>query len=152
MAKSSACCLGGVMLVASLVLNVGLITGCVSFDGNPPYIHIRRTSRQSEVEALKEVETLKKERAASLERLRAIAKEIGMDSTGISDEVVLKGEIIQRLLDGKVRLPNGEINEDDIARIDEQLTGGNKSAIKDACKFIMKLKGKKVIVIDSEAK
>ena len=140
------------MLVASLVLNVALITGCVSFDGNPPYIHIR-TSSQSEENALKnENETLKKERKASLERLRAIAKEIGMDSTGISDEVVLKGEIIQRLLVGKVRLPNGEINEDDIARIDEQLTGGNKSAIKDACKFVMKLKGKKVIVIDSEAK
>ena len=151
MTKSNACCLGGVMLVASLVLNVALIAGCVSFDGNPPYIHIG-TSNQSEVEALKkEVETLKKERVASLDCLRAIAKEIGMDSTGINDEVVLKGEIIQRLLDGKENLPKGEITEDDIARIEKQLTSNN-TAIKDACKFVMKLKGKKVIVIDSEAK
>ena len=140
------------MLIASLALNVALITGCVSFDGNPPYIHIGSPER-SEVESLKkEVESLKKERTTSLERLRVIAAELGLDTKGVDDEVVLKGEIIQRLLDGKVRLPNGEINEDDIARIDEQLTGGNKSAIKDACTFVMKLKGKKVIVIDSEAK
>ena len=139
------------MLIASLALNVALITGCVGFDGNPPYIHIG-TSSQSEVEALKnEVETLKKERVASLERLRAIAKEIGMAPTGINDEVVLKGEIIQRLLDGKENLPRGEITEDDIARIEKQLTSNN-TAVKDACKFVMKLKGKKVIVIDSEAK
>lgn len=152
MAKSSACCLGGVMLVASLVLNVALITGCVSFDGNPPYIHIG-TSSQSEVEALKkEIETLKKERVASLERLRAIAKEIGMDATGgINDEVVLKGEIIQRLLDGKETLPRGVITEDDIGRIEKQLTNNN-IAVQDACKFVMKLKGKKVIVIESEEK
>ena len=151
MAKSSTCCLGGVMLIASLALNVALITGCVSFDGNPPYIHMG-TSSQSEVEALKkEVETLKKERVASLERLRAIAKEIGMDSTGINDEVVLKGEIIQRLLDGKENLPREEVTEDDIARIEKQLTSNN-TAVKDACQFVMKLKGKKVIVIDSEAK
>ena len=149
--KSSACCLGVVMLVASLVLNVALITGCVSFDGNPPYIHIG-TPSQSEVEALKkEIETLKKERVASLDRLRAIAKEIGMDAKNIDDEVVLKGEIIQRLLDGKETLPRGVITEDDIARIDKQLTSNN-IAVKDACKFVMKLKGKKVIVIESEEK
>lgn len=139
------------MLVASLMLNVALITGCVSFDGNPPYIHIG-TSSQSDVEALKkEVETLKKERVASLERLRAIAKELGMAPTGINDEVVLKGEIIQRILEGKENLPGGEVTEDDIARIEKQLTSNN-TAVKDACKFVMKLKGKKVIVIDSEAK
>ena len=65
--------------------------------------------------------------------------------------VVLKGEIIQRLLDGKENLPRVEITEDDIARIEKQLTSNN-SAVKDACKFVMKLKGKKVIVVDSEAK
>ena len=152
MAKSSTCCLGGVMLIASLALNVAFITGCVSIDGNPPYFHIG-SSGQSEVDSLKkEVELLRKERATSLERLRAIAKEIGMDATGINDEVVLKGEIIQRLLDRKEKLPAGEITEDDIARIDEQLTGGNKAAIKEACKFVTKLKGKKVIVIESEEK
>ena len=104
------------------------------------------------LEALKkEVETLKKERVASLERLRAIAKELGMAPTGINDEVVLKGEIIQRILEGKENLPGGEVTEDDIARIEKQLTSNN-TAVKDACKFVMKLKGKKVIVIDSEAK
>lgn len=140
------------MLIASLALNVAFITGCVSIDGNPPYFHIG-SSGQSEVDSLKkEVELLRKERATSLERLRAIAKEIGMDATGINDEVVLKGEIIQRLLDRKEKLPAGEITEDDIARIDEQLTGGNKAAIKEACKFVTKLKGKKVIVIESEEK
>lgn len=152
MAKSGACYMGGVVLMASLVLNVALITGCVSVNGNPPYIHIG-SSGQEEVESLKkEVETLKKERTASLERLRAIAKELGMDTRNIGGEVALKGKIIQHLLDRKEKLPDGEITEDDIARIDEQLTGGNKSAIKEACKFVTKLKGKKVIVIESEEK
>ena len=139
------------MLIASLALNVAFITGCVSVDGNPPYFHIG-FSDQSEVDSLKnEVELLKKERVTSLERLRSIAKELGMNTRGIDDEVVLKGEIIQRLLDGKENLPTGEINEDDIARIEKQLTSNN-SAVKDACKFVMKLKGKKVIVIDQGAK
>ena len=152
MAKSSTCCLSGVMLIASLALNVAFITGCVSVDGNPPYFHIG-SSDQSEVDSLKkEVELLKKERVTSLERLRAIAKELGMDTRNIDDEVVLKGKIIQHLLDRKEQLPDGEITEDDIARIDEQLTGGNKSAIKEACKFVTKLKGKKVIVIEPEEK
>ena len=151
MAKSSTCGLGGVMLIASLALNVAFITGCVSADGNPPYIHIG-SSGQSEVESLKKkVESLEKERTASLERLRAIATVLGMDTSGIDDEVVLKGEIIQRLLDGKENLPTGEINEDDIARIEKQLTSNN-SAVKEACKFVMKLKGKKVIAIEQEAK
>ena len=140
------------MLIASLALNVAFITGCVSVDGNPPYFHIG-SSDQSEVDSLKkEVELLKEERVASLGRLRAIAKELGMDTGNIGDEVVLKGKIIQYLLDRKEKLPDGEISEDDIARIDEQLTGGNKSAIKEACKFVTKLKGKKVIVIESEEK
>ncbi len=152
MAKSSTCCLGGVMLIASLALNVAFITGCVSVDGDPPYFHIGSTG-QSEVESLKkEVELLKKERATSLERLHDIANELGMDTRKIDNEVALKGKIIQYLLDRKEKLPDGEITEDDIARIDEQLTGGNKTAIQEACKFVTKLKGKKVIVIDQGAK
>ena len=115
MAKSSTCCLSGVMLIASLALNVAFITGCVSVDGNPPYFHIG-SSDQSEVDSLKkEVELLKKERVTSLERLRAIAKELGMDTRNIDDGVVLKGKIIQHLLDRKEQLPDGEITEDDIA-------------------------------------
>lgn len=157
MAKSSTCCLGGVLLIASLALNVALITGCVCVDGNFPYVHLTSsgTTSSGAPATQPDDEALKKERAASLARLRDIAGEMGIETGDIDDEAVLKGEIIQRLLDGKAKLPEGEINEDDIARIDEQLTGGNKASIKDACRFVMELrkrKGKSVVVIEPEAK
>lgn len=159
MVKSSTCCLGGVMLIASLALNVAFITGCesVSVNGDFPYVHLTSsgTTPSGTTTTQPDEETLKKERAASLARLRDIAGAMGMEAGDVDNEVVLKGEIIQRLLDGKAKLPQGEISEDDIARIDEQLTGGNKAAIKEACKFVMELrkrKGKSVVVIESEAK
>ena len=148
MAKSTIGCIGGVMLIASLSLNVALVAGCVSINGVPPYIHARS---EEPTESSRYEEILKKERVASMERLRDIANVVGIDSANFNDEVVLKGEIMQRLLDAKISLPSGELSEADLKRIDEQLTS-NEAAIKEACEFVMKLKGKKVLVLGADGK
>ena len=149
MAKSVKGCLGGAALLASLALNVALITGCISIDGKSPFIHFASSdasSDHSQCEA-----TLKKERDASYKRLCDIAEAIGLEVRADDDAVALKGKIIQRLLDAKTSLPVGELGEADLARIDEQLMK-NKTAVKEACSFVMKLKGKKVLVLGAESK
>ena len=153
MAKSTTGCISGAMLIASMALNVVLMTGCVSVvDGEFPYIHFSsKSSYDNELISKVRPRLLKEEHAASRERLLAIAKEVGSDYTGIDDPVVLKGEIMQRLLDGRVSVPNCEFNKDDLARIEEELIS-KKSEVKAACEFVMKLKGKKVLVIESEEK
>lgn len=149
MAKSVTGCLGGATLLASLALNVALITGCISIDGKSPFIHFTSSdasSDHSQCEA-----TLKKERDASFKRLCDIADAIGLEVRTDDNAVALKGKIIQRLLDAKTSIPVGELGESDLARIDEQLMK-NKTAVKDACEFVMKLKGKKVLVLGVEGK
>ena len=148
MEKSTIGCIGGAMLVASLSLNVALVTGCVSINGDPPFIHTRRaeTSESSHYEGI-----LKKERVASMERLRDIANVVGIDSSRINDEVVLKGEIMRRLLDGRVSVPACELDKADLDRIEKELTK-NELTVKEACEFVMKLKGKKVLVLGAEGK
>lgn len=153
MAKSTIGCISGAMLIASLALNVALMTGCVGIvDGDFPYIHfISKSSYDDELVSKVRPKLLKEEHAASRERLLVIAKEVGSDPKGIDDPVVLKGEIMQRLLDGRVSLPNCEFNKDDLARIEEELIS-KKSEVKAACEFVMKLKGKKVLVLGAENK
>ena len=148
MAKSATSCLGGVALIASLALNVALITGCISIDGEAPFIHLAsgKVPDHSQCEA-----ALRKVQEASFKRLCDIADAIGLEVKADADEVSLKGEIIQRLLDAKISLPSGELSEVDLARIDEQLMK-NKDAVKGACSFVMKLKGKKVLVFGADGK
>ena len=93
MAKSVTGCLGGAALLASLALNVALITGCIlSIDGKSPFIHFASSdasSDHSQCEA-----TLKKERDASYKRLCDIAEAIGLEVRADDDAVALKGKII----------------------------------------------------------
>ncbi len=148
MAKSATSCLGGVALIASLALNVALITGCISIDSEAPFIHLAsgKVPDHSQCEAM-----LRKEQEASFKRLCDIADAIGLEVKANDDAVSVKGEIIQRLLDAKVQLPAGELGEADLARIDERLMT-NKAAVKEACSFVMKLKGKKVLVLGADGK
>lgn len=145
--------IGGTMFVASIALNVVLMTGCVGIiDGEFPYIHFSsKSSYDNELICKARPKLLKEEHAASRERLIAIAQEVGSDFNGIDDPVVLKGEIMQRLLDGRVSVPNCELNKDDLARIEEELIS-KKSEVKTACEFVMKLKGKKVLVFGLDSK
>ena len=149
MAKSATSCLGGVALIASLALNVALITGCISIDSEAPFIHLSKKKPEpdhSQCEAM-----LRKEQEASFKRLCDIADAIGLEVKADATEVSLKGEIVRRLLVAKVQLPAGELGEADLARIDERLMT-NKAAVKEACSFVMKLKGKKVLVLGADGK
>lgn len=148
MAKSTIGCIGGVMLVASLSLNVALVTGCVSINGVPPFIHAR-SAKPTESSRYEEI--LKKEHVASMERLRDIANVVGIDSTSFSDEVVLKGEIMQRLLDGRISVPKCEFSKADMSLIEKELIT-KRPEVKEACEFVMKLKGKKVLVLGADGK
>ena len=145
MAKSANGCLVGAALVASLALNVALMSGCV-IDANPPFFH--RKSENAEGHSQCEAR-LNQEREESFKRLCEIAAVIGLEVRTDDDAVSLKGEIVQRLLEAKVSLPSGELGEDDLRRIDKRLMN-NEAAVKGACLFVMKLKGKKVLVLEED--
>ena len=145
MAKSANCCLVGAALIASLALNVALMSGCV-IDTNPPFFHLKSeiVEDHSQCKA-----RLNQEREESFKGLCKIADEIGLEVKTNDDAVSLRGEILQRLKDAKVSLPSGELGEDDFKRINERLLT-NTTSVKDACQFVMNLKGKKVLVLEGD--
>ena len=145
MAKSANGCLVGAVLVASLALNVALMSGCV-IDTNPPFFHLKSeiVEDHSQCEA-----RLNQEREESFKRLCNIAAVIGLEVRTDKDAAKFMGDIVKRLVDAKVPLPSGELGEGDLRRIDKRLMD-NKAAVKGACLFVMKLKGKKVLVLEED--
>ena len=145
MAKSANGCLVGAALIASLALNVALMSGCV-IDTNPPFFHLKSeiVEDHSQCEA-----RLNHEREESIKRLCEIAAVIGLEVRTDDNAVSLKGKIVERLVEAKVSLPSGELGEDDLRRIDKRLMN-NEAAVKGACLFVMKLKGKKVLVLEGD--